>query len=121
MPAKNQFISSPILDSNIVVELKIIMENEFENLYLTYLTDSEDKLQSLASAVEALDAKTTRLIAHSLKGSSQNVGAVAVSANCELLENAAREGDIDAWHGLLAQIENTFISLKQEIIDELLS
>jgi HPt (histidine-containing phosphotransfer) domain-containing protein len=44
-------------------------------------------------------------VAHSLKSSSANVGAKALSRYCENMESSARRGEVAAARTLLAQIE----------------
>ena len=70
-----------------------------------YLTESPKLIQRLRRAAGAYDAAELARAAHSLKSSSANVGAAALSRYCENMESSARRGDVDAARALLSQIE----------------
>ena len=60
-----------------------------------FLTDAQDRLTSLAGAVEAGDAQTMIFAAHSLKGSAATLGAERVRGAAYRLEMIAREARLD--------------------------
>ncbi len=82
------------LDEATIVELKEIMEEEFDVLLETYLSDAVIKLDSIDSALDEGDKEKLRESAHSLKGSSSNIGALPLSGLCANIENLARENQI---------------------------
>jgi len=109
------------LNNTIVDELRIIMQDDLQVLFNAYLEDAECRLQELSSAVTAADCDLTRRIAHSLKGSSRNIGAAPFSDLCESLELAARDEQIALWDSLLEQMKKSFLATQIQIQQEVLS
>ena len=66
-------------------------------------------VQTLRTSIESGDADTLLKVAHSLKGASANLGAVAVQAAAKDLEHIGRDGDLvpalEALATLSEQIE----------------
>ncbi len=81
-----------ILDMDVVRELRDVLGDDFRLLVTTFLADSEQRLQSLRSAIDAGDALSLRETAHSFKGSSLNIGAVRLGEACRQLEALALDG-----------------------------
>lgn len=108
------------LNTTLVDELKIIMEEDLALLYETYISDSQAKLAELQSAFDDNDFDLIRRIAHSLKGSSRNVGADVVAEICERLEFSAREENIPNGSDFLADIQSAFESTQTQIDNEIL-
>lgn len=90
-----------VLDRQLIAELRDIMGPEFPVLVQAYLRDAEARMQELRTALgtlpsreddaaEARDAESARRAAHTLKGSSSNLGAVRVTRLCAELEELAR-------------------------------
>jgi CheY-like chemotaxis protein len=73
-----------------------------------YLADSNAKLNDLRSAAAHGDLGQLARVAHSLKSSSANVGAAALSALCRRLEFAGREGTLAEEDDLLAKVETEY-------------
>jgi len=109
------------LDNQIVRELHEIMGDDIGMLYETFLSDSENKLVELKDAIELSDGDLIRRTAHSLKGSSRNIGAVDLAANAESLEKAGREGNFDQLDAMFHAIGDTFSLVKSEIQSQILS
>ncbi|TWI53918.1 HPt (histidine-containing phosphotransfer) domain-containing protein [Pseudomonas duriflava] len=85
-------MSLPHLDNEALIALQDVMEDEYGNLLDTYILDSEERIRGLKQACEAEDLGEIKHLAHSFKGSSSNMGAVALTALCRDLEEAARRG-----------------------------
>lgn len=79
------------LDMELVGELKEIMAEGFVTLVDSYQRDSAQRLASMQDALLAGDRGQLRQLAHSLKGSSSNLGAVQVTALCIALEGCVAE------------------------------
>jgi HPt (histidine-containing phosphotransfer) domain-containing protein len=58
--------------------------------------------------VEKNDAGALERTAHTLKGSSSNMGATRMAAVCAELEEAGASGDLGRAPGLLARLEEEF-------------
>ena len=78
------------LDQIILEDLRDVMEDEYATLIETYVNDSIARLQSIKGAVESGVADKIRETAHTLKGSSSNIGAVHLSELCKKLEDMGR-------------------------------
>jgi HPt (histidine-containing phosphotransfer) domain-containing protein len=73
-----------------------------------YLTDSPKTIESLKVAVNAGDGNAIRTIAHGLKSSSANVGAMGLAGYCKEMEITGRANALDRSPDLLLSIENEF-------------
>ena len=104
-----------LLDSQIVDELSEIMGDDLGMLFETFLVDSESKIVELVAQTNAQQSDVIRRIAHSLKGSSRNLGASQLAEQCELLENAARNAQSHRYSPLISAVNRAFLALKVEI------
>ena len=73
-----------------------------------FLTDVPPQLAALQEAVEAVEAHSVERIAHTLKGSSANMGATRMTAICSELENAGASGDLSRAPELLERLVEEF-------------
>nr|WP_246722626.1 Hpt domain-containing protein [Aliikangiella sp. G2MR2-5] len=94
------------------------MGDDIDFLLETFAADSRVKIKELSVVIEEKNAEDIRRVAHSIKGSSKNVGAKALADLCETLEQQAREGKLEESNELLAQIvdmlELTLKSLSEQ-------
>ena len=83
---------TPVIDSEVLAELRQVMGAEFKSLVQMFITDAAKYIRQLEEA--ATESDLTRMIgpAHTLKSSSANLGAMAVSAAAKHIEVGAREG-----------------------------
>lgn len=80
------------LDEALFEELRDILEDEFPVLISTYIHDSGLRVNDLRAAMTLGDADAVRKAAHSLKGSSANLGLVYLANLCRIVEDEARAG-----------------------------
>lgn len=79
---------------------------EFEKeLIEMYLEDAREHLDSLRSELEAEDVVAFRRSAHTLKGSSSNIGATLMQERAYQLEILARETDLGNATSYMGQME----------------
>lgn len=88
--------------------LKEVMEDGFVTLLETYITDSGARIDAMRAAIEAADSDAIRRAAHSLKGSSGNLGANQMAALCLNVENSSRDGKLDGLDLELIKIEEEY-------------
>ncbi len=69
-----------------------------------YLRDLRARLEAITSAAAAGDAEALRKAAHSLKGSSANLGARRIQKLCDMLEQGGASGDLRRAGELLAAL-----------------
>lgn len=80
-------------------------DSEFEaELMAIFLQDAEHSIQQLEQAIASQSIQTIEEVAHSLRGSSANVGASGLSAIALQLEQKARKGEITGAYRLLQQL-----------------
>ena len=83
---------SNLIDDELLQELKSLMEDEFSSLLDKFLSDSQEHYGQARDAWTQGDLAGVRLYAHSLRGSSGNLGAVELQNACASLEDFARNG-----------------------------
>lgn len=98
----------PHLDEEALAELQDVMEDDFDILISTYLSDSRDRIEALRSALRSADADSFTRSAHSFKGSSVNIGAPRLGAICMEAEVAGREGRLGQADNILEVMEREF-------------
>ena len=68
-----------------------------DELIAIFQTDTAERLQLLACAIEAADYPTVRLEAHTIKGSALQVGANRMAELCRQVEMEARKPGQGIW------------------------
>ena len=106
------------IDIAALQDLKDIMEDEFGNLVDTFIADSAAKVVELAEVIAAQDADGLRRTAHSLKGSSSNVCAGALSELARQLEMLGKEGKTEGADLLLKKLREEFEVVKSLLIQQ---
>jgi HPt (histidine-containing phosphotransfer) domain-containing protein len=104
------------LDHGLLDELRALLEDDFGTLLKAYLEDSEHQLHEVSDALEEGNLDRLRRSAHSLKGASSNVGAVALAALCGRLEQLALDGSIDSVPEALERMRNELREVRDEIV-----
>ncbi len=108
------------VDIEMLTELKELMEDEFKNLLQTYLDDSEKHVIQIQSAINAGDANDVRGSAHSLKGSSGNLGATQLAEFCRQLEFMGRDNELSAAQSTYDTMLEEYQIVKKIISGELM-
>lgn len=80
-----------------------------------FLDDTPLRISELHASRASGDAATFTRAAHSIKGSSSNVGAVELRAVAEQLEHKSRQHGMEDVEALLAELEATFIRTQAEL------
>lgn len=79
-----------------------------DELVDTYLADGTVQVGSLRAAADAGDVEALIRPAHTLKSSSDNIGALELAASCRSLEADARAGAVDDAADRVTAIEMQF-------------
>lgn len=90
------------LDHDVLSTLQEVMEDGYPLLLETFLSDSQERLRQLRKADDANQLIAT---AHSLKGSSSNMGAIHLAELCHQLEQQAKELSLGGIEKLVAEID----------------
>jgi two-component system sensor histidine kinase/response regulator len=89
----------------------------YERLLRTYAQDRNRDMAHLRESLTAGDRREAQRLAHSLKGSSATLGAVAVQAYAAELEAAIKAGrSPEECKSSLAAVESTFATLAHAIL-----
>lgn len=91
------------------------MEDAFEDLINTYLTDSDQKNQLLKEAIDGGDLPKIAEISHSLKGSSANICAQPLSLIFKEIEDQARCETLTDISGLFNRSQQEYLLVKTEL------
>lgn len=113
--------NKPHLDEEALAELRDVMEDEFDILIQTYITDSSERIEALHQALSGNDPDSFAKTAHSFKGSSINIGASRLGELCLSAEKAGREGRLDDARQLLPELETEFATVRQLMEESLLA
>ncbi len=100
------------LDESVLAGLRELQEEGepdiLNELIEMFLTDVPPQLVGLQEAMEAGDAQSVERIAHTLKGSCGNMGAVKMVALCSELEEIGRFGNLSRAPVLISRLEEEF-------------
>ena len=77
-----------------------------------YLADAPRLVAQLQRASHAGDLPSLRSVAHTLKSSSANVGAMALSEACKTLEHGIRDGTVTQPHPYVSRITEEYARLE---------
>jgi len=114
-------MSETSLNLELLSELAEIMGDDMKMLIEAYFEDSRPKIASLIDSDVNTEQDAIYKLAHSLKGSSRNVGVVDFSDYCEKIEKLARQGklteqDLDA--NLLNELfQGACTALEEQILN----
>jgi len=92
---------------------------EFLELCRDYLTEARQVLAALRVAFAQRRAEELRNGAHYLKGSSQLLGAIALTQCCARLEETGRKADFSEAGALLEQASAVLQEVEQEYVRRL--
>ncbi len=103
------------IDTETLAELKEVMEDEFQVLIDTFLSDSQKRLASIKQALESDSADDLRSSAHSFKGSSSNIGAPTLAGHLKKMEDMGREGNLSEASSALELVEAEYLAVQQSL------
>ena len=83
-----------------------------QELARLFLKDAADHIEDLEKAVDSGDAPSVYRLAHTLKGSSGNIGAERMFEPCQALEEEGRSGDLKEARELLGRLRKEFIGVR---------
>jgi HPt (histidine-containing phosphotransfer) domain-containing protein len=98
----------PVLDLEVVEELRAIMGAEHDGLVRLFFEDAPAHILNLQAALAANDIPGMIAPAHTLKSSSANLGAMALSSVAKRIEHGARAGNLEKPALAILMLENEF-------------
>jgi signal transduction histidine kinase/CheY-like chemotaxis protein len=110
--------AAAVLDHEILAELRAVLGGELDKLIALFLEDTPLLLARLEAAALAPDFHELREAAHSLKSSSANLGAMALSAAAKRVELGARMLTLDRPAVAVALIATEFARARMALLTE---
>jgi len=107
-PVVQQLAQPPVIDAEILEELRAMLGSEVDRLVDVFLEDTPRLIAALENAAVGPDYDGLRDAAHSLKSSSANLGAMSLSAAAKRIELGAREKSLDRPAVAVALVANEF-------------
>jgi HPt (histidine-containing phosphotransfer) domain-containing protein len=91
-------------------------EGEAWDILEVFVEDASEWLTELAMAIDADDLERAAAIAHTLRGSAANVGAIEVSACSMALSRQVRRGNVAAARQALTRIRHGLDKCQSELV-----
>lgn len=102
-----------LLDNEQINNLRELFSDGFKDFIQTYFTDFEQKENELTAALKDKRIDSIVKIAHSLKGSSLNMGASALAKVCYDLEMAGKRENIEEIMNSYDELQKIYPKTKQ--------
>jgi HPt (histidine-containing phosphotransfer) domain-containing protein len=106
----------PVLEMEVIEELRSIMGGEYQGLVKLFLEDAPTHIKRLQEAAAAGDIAAMVAPAHTLKSSSANLGAMALSSVAKRIETGARAVTLARPTAAVLMLENEFRRAKAALI-----
>jgi len=100
----NLDLTLPLVDDDVIDDLRAVMEDDFADLVQTWLRDMPVQVGAVHEAGTRGDAQALFRSAHRLKSASGSIGALHLSELARRLELQGRQGDLTAIEALLEQL-----------------
>lgn len=114
----------PLLDQTVIQSIRDLAGDDdpdfLKNLVKVYLGRAPSLIKDITAAVTKADNLLLERSAHSLKGSSGNLGAKSLMKICEELERLGREQKVEQASALMDDLNKTFTAVKEELEKELI-
>jgi HPt (histidine-containing phosphotransfer) domain-containing protein len=109
----------PVIDPQAIENLRMLNPDDgdafLREIAEIFVSDTPKRLAELDQTLASGDAVAFVRAAHSIKGSSSNLGALALRQAAESLENQAKKDGLGNVTGLIAQVRGEFTKAQQEL------
>jgi len=105
-----------IIDREVLDELRSVLGGEVDRLIAVFLDDTPQLIIKLEAAAFGPDFSALREAAHSLKSSSANLGAMALSGAAKRVELGARMGTLDRPAVAVAMIAREYERVREALL-----
>jgi len=116
LPQAAAFLARPVIDQDVLDELRSVLGDDVGKLIDLFLDDTPLLLAKLEAAALAPDFHELCEAAHSLKSSSANLGAMALSAAAKRVELGARLQTLDRPAVAVALIATEFARVRAALL-----
>lgn len=111
----NNSVDSEVIDNEQFAEMRDLLDEDFNDLVQTYISDSYQRLELIKTAQANADNANGFEAAHALKGASANIGATQLLKLSSQLQEACREQQISTQAALIEQLSLALQRTDQEI------
>lgn len=111
----NHKIDSEIINGEQFEEMRELLEEDFDSLIQTYISDSQRRIAAMRIAQATNDNANGFEAAHALKGASAHLGATHLLTLSGQLQEACRDQQISEQSVLIEQIALALQHTEQEI------
>jgi CheY-like chemotaxis protein len=98
--------NEPVLDEAVIAELASLGDEVMAELVPEFISDTQEQLDIVRSAVREQDVERLTGAAHALRGSAGNMGGTRVATMCRRLEDTALNGRFDRAPNDLLRLES---------------
>lgn len=110
---------NPAINPKVLNDLRALEEQGspgfLAELIDVFLREFARHLNGLRQAIEDRDARVAERLAHTMKGSSGNLGAEPLSRLCSTLQDVAHASDWDTLRSLIPQVEAEYVRAGREL------
>lgn len=107
-------MNEPLIDMTQINNLKELFSDGFEPFLVTFYEDFEKKENELFTAIQNNDMVSIAKIAHSLKGSSLNMGALVLANLCQKIEAASKNHEENTVNEAFKELKAVYPVVKAE-------
>jgi HPt (histidine-containing phosphotransfer) domain-containing protein len=111
--------SLPVVDQEAIENLRALSPGDddvfLKEILVIFLEDTPLRIADLHSSLAAGNTESFVRAAHSLKGSSSNVGAAQMRAAAEILEHHSRKQGLSDVKDLIAQLESAYARAREAL------
>ncbi len=100
------------IDIGTIDMLKDVLADEFNDLLRVFLEDAEKHVDEIKLAINTSDLSGIEKSAHTLKGSSSNIGALVLSSACDTMVKACRADVAENLFDSFVHIESELEKIK---------
>jgi len=118
LPKKNDESEPVVFDRAGMLERLMKDENLAREVTESFLDDTPRQIEALQRYLDARDAPGAERQAHTIKGTSANVGGEALRALAVEMEKAGKAGDLGSVRARLDDLEREFARLKEAMVKE---
>ncbi len=104
-----------IIDLEKIQQLQELMGDAMSELVTSFVTSSANTLKKLQDAKQAMDSIEVRQLAHSLKGTSGNVGAMQLMDLSGKIEQLAKHEQLDEADKIIDEMLMSFAETKKQL------
>ena len=106
----------PPIDPRVVSELRGLMGDAYLTVYEAFIRSCDQNMTDLSAAVKTSELQLIQSIAHTLKGSSANIGAGKFSEISKRIMDDARNGLASDYRLLLDDLQQEYDRVRDVII-----